>query len=98
MSKEVENLINENTKLLATKNALNVVKDDLIQQVDQLTTQQTLLKYIFCVFFFYFISFSYWIVFRRTEILTRIQITLQRKLIRLSERGINDMTLYDLST
>ena len=44
MSKEVENLINENTKLLATKNALNVVKDDLIQQVDQLTTHQTLLK------------------------------------------------------
>uniref|UniRef100_H2ZKU3 RH1 domain-containing protein n=1 Tax=Ciona savignyi TaxID=51511 RepID=H2ZKU3_CIOSA len=44
MSKEVENLLHENTKLLATKNALNVVKDDLIQQVDQLTTQHTILK------------------------------------------------------
>ncbi|XP_076803884.1 C-Jun-amino-terminal kinase-interacting protein 4-like isoform X2 [Clavelina lepadiformis] len=44
MSKEVENLILENTKLLATKNALNVVKDDLIQQVDQLSTQHTLLR------------------------------------------------------
>lgn len=44
MSREVENLINENAQLMATKNALNVVKDDLIQKVDQLTTQQTLLK------------------------------------------------------
>nr|CAB3266510.1 C-Jun-amino-terminal kinase-interacting protein 4 [Phallusia mammillata] len=44
MSKEVENLIQENSKLLATKNALNVVKDDLIQKVDQLTTQHALLK------------------------------------------------------
>ena len=30
MSREVENLIMENSELLATKNALNVVKDDLI--------------------------------------------------------------------
>jgi len=44
MSKEVENLLSENTKLLATKNALNVVKDDLIQQLDQVSTQHTLLK------------------------------------------------------
>jgi len=44
MSKEVENLLSENTKLLATKNALNVVKDDLIQQLDQISTQHTLLK------------------------------------------------------
>lgn len=44
MGKEVENLIHENTKLLATKNALNVVKDDLIHQVDQLTTQLTMLQ------------------------------------------------------
>ena len=45
MSKEVENLLSENTKLLATKNALNVVKDDLIQQLDQISTQHTLLKF-----------------------------------------------------
>lgn len=33
MGKEVENLILENNELLATKNALNVVKDDLIVKV-----------------------------------------------------------------
>jgi len=44
MRKEVDKVIQENSNLLATKNALNVVKDDLIQQVDQLTTQQTLLE------------------------------------------------------
>lgn len=44
MSKEMENILAENRKLLATKNALNVVKDDLIQQVDQLTTQHTIIK------------------------------------------------------
>lgn len=37
MGKEVENLIKENTELLATKNALNIVKDDLIIKVDELT-------------------------------------------------------------
>ena len=37
MGKEVENLIMENTELLATKNALNIVKDDLIVKVDELT-------------------------------------------------------------
>ena len=37
MGKEVENLILENTELLATKNALNIVKDDLIAKVDDLS-------------------------------------------------------------
>jgi uncharacterized protein YoxC len=37
MGKEVENLIMENSELLATKNALNIVKDDLIAKVDELT-------------------------------------------------------------
>ena len=37
MGKEVENLIQENNELLATKNALNIVKDDLIAKVDELT-------------------------------------------------------------
>ena len=37
MGKEVENLIAENNELLATKNALNIVKDDLISKVDELT-------------------------------------------------------------
>ena len=49
MSREVENLINENAQLMATKNALNVVKDDLIQKVDQLTTHQTLLKWVLLI-------------------------------------------------
>ncbi|KRX99800.1 JNK-interacting protein [Trichinella pseudospiralis] len=34
MGREVENLIKENTELLETKNALNVVKNDLIAQLD----------------------------------------------------------------
>ncbi|XP_076039839.1 JNK-interacting protein syd isoform X6 [Oratosquilla oratoria] len=38
MGKEVENLIMENNELLATKNALNIVKDDLIARVDELTS------------------------------------------------------------
>ena len=37
MGKEVENLIQENNELLATKHALNIVKDDLIAKVDELT-------------------------------------------------------------
>ena len=37
MGKEVENLIMENNELLGTKNALNIVKDDLIAKVDELT-------------------------------------------------------------
>jgi len=46
MGKEVENLIKENTELLATKNALNIVKDDLIIKVDELT------RYFFYLTFF----------------------------------------------
>lgn len=42
MEKEVENLIKENNELLATKNALNIVKDDLIAQVDDLQSRLTL--------------------------------------------------------
>ncbi|KAJ3608515.1 hypothetical protein NHX12_025562 [Muraenolepis orangiensis] len=37
MGREVEHLIQENTQLLETKNALNVVKNDLIAQVDELS-------------------------------------------------------------
>ncbi|XP_066599053.1 JNK-interacting protein 3 isoform X2 [Prorops nasuta] len=44
MGKEVENLILENNELLATKNALNIVKDDLIAKVDELTSEQELLR------------------------------------------------------
>ncbi|ELU13632.1 hypothetical protein CAPTEDRAFT_158214, partial [Capitella teleta] len=44
MSKEVENLILENTELLATKNALNIVKDDLIVKVDELSSEQEILR------------------------------------------------------
>ncbi|XKL65617.1 hypothetical protein PGB90_009037 [Kerria lacca] len=44
MGKEVENLIMENNELLATKNALNVVKDDLIMKVDELTSEQEMFK------------------------------------------------------
>ncbi|KAK7861989.1 hypothetical protein R5R35_013536 [Gryllus longicercus] len=44
MGKEVENLILENTELLATKNALNIVKDDLIVKVDELTSEQEILR------------------------------------------------------
>ncbi|XP_016843465.1 JNK-interacting protein 3 isoform X2 [Nasonia vitripennis] len=44
MGKEVENLIMENNELLATKNALNIVKDDLIVKVDELTGEQEVLR------------------------------------------------------
>ncbi|CAG0887550.1 unnamed protein product [Cyprideis torosa] len=44
MGKEVESLIQENNELLATKNALNIVKDDLIAKVDELTSDQELLR------------------------------------------------------
>jgi len=37
MGREVENLIRENTELLETKNALNIVKNDLIARLDQLS-------------------------------------------------------------
>ena len=42
MEKEVENLISENNELLATKNALNIVKDDLINKVDALESELTM--------------------------------------------------------
>jgi hypothetical protein len=37
MGREVDNLIKENTELLETKNALNIVKNDLIAQLDQVS-------------------------------------------------------------
>jgi len=40
--KEVENLITENNELLATKNALSIVKDDLIAKVDELQSELTI--------------------------------------------------------
>jgi mitogen-activated protein kinase 8 interacting protein 3 len=44
VSAAVENLIMENSELLATKNALNIVKDDLIARLDELTGEIDLLK------------------------------------------------------
>ncbi|XP_012825592.1 C-Jun-amino-terminal kinase-interacting protein 3 isoform X2 [Xenopus tropicalis] len=44
MGKEVGNLLLENSQLLETKNALNVVKNDLIAKLDQLTGEQEVLK------------------------------------------------------
>jgi len=44
MEKEVENLISENNELLATKNALNIVKDDLIAKVDSLESELTMAR------------------------------------------------------
>ncbi|KAJ6612320.1 hypothetical protein lerEdw1_015185 [Lerista edwardsae] len=44
MGKEVGNLLMENRQLLETKNALNIVKNDLIAKVDQLTGEQEVLK------------------------------------------------------
>lgn len=44
MGKEVENLILENNELLATKNALNVVKDDLIVKVDEMMGELEILR------------------------------------------------------
>ncbi|XP_062572105.1 C-Jun-amino-terminal kinase-interacting protein 3-like isoform X17 [Saccostrea cucullata] len=44
MGKELENLILENTELLETKNALNIVKDDLIAKVDDLSGEVEILK------------------------------------------------------
>ncbi|XP_053309985.1 C-Jun-amino-terminal kinase-interacting protein 4 isoform X3 [Spea bombifrons] len=43
MGREVENLIMENTQLLETKNALNVVKNDLIARVDELACEMQVL-------------------------------------------------------
>ncbi|XP_052794701.1 C-Jun-amino-terminal kinase-interacting protein 4-like isoform X14 [Mya arenaria] len=44
MSRELENLILENTELLATKNALNIVKDDLIAKVDELSSEHEIFR------------------------------------------------------
>uniref|UniRef100_A0A452RUM5 Sperm associated antigen 9 n=1 Tax=Ursus americanus TaxID=9643 RepID=A0A452RUM5_URSAM len=44
MGREVENLILENTQLLETKHALNVVKNDLIAKVDELTCEKDVLQ------------------------------------------------------
>ncbi|XP_061741044.1 sperm associated antigen 9a isoform X5 [Nerophis ophidion] len=44
MGREVENLIQENSQLLETKNALNVVNKDLILQVDELTCEKEMLQ------------------------------------------------------
>ncbi|XP_072298564.1 sperm associated antigen 9a isoform X2 [Eucyclogobius newberryi] len=43
MGREVENLIQENSQLLETKNALNVVNKDLILKVDELTCEKEVL-------------------------------------------------------
>uniref|UniRef100_A0A8C8F2X0 C-Jun-amino-terminal kinase-interacting protein 4 n=1 Tax=Oncorhynchus tshawytscha TaxID=74940 RepID=A0A8C8F2X0_ONCTS len=44
MGREVEHLIHENTQLLETKNALNVVKNDLIARVDELSCEKEVLQ------------------------------------------------------
>ncbi|XP_076122642.1 sperm associated antigen 9a isoform X2 [Alosa pseudoharengus] len=44
MGREVENLIQENTQLLETKNALNVVKNDLIVRLDELTCEKEVVQ------------------------------------------------------
>uniref|UniRef100_A0A915IRZ8 RH2 domain-containing protein n=1 Tax=Romanomermis culicivorax TaxID=13658 RepID=A0A915IRZ8_ROMCU len=44
MGKEVENLIKENSELLETKNALNIVKNDLIAKIDELSSEQEILR------------------------------------------------------
>ncbi|KAJ8363818.1 hypothetical protein SKAU_G00126490 [Synaphobranchus kaupii] len=44
MGREVEHLIQENTQLLETKNALNVVKNDLIARLDELSCEKEVLQ------------------------------------------------------
>uniref|UniRef100_A0AAV2MTK5 RH2 domain-containing protein n=1 Tax=Knipowitschia caucasica TaxID=637954 RepID=A0AAV2MTK5_KNICA len=44
MGREVEHLIQENTHLLEIKNALNVVKNDLIGQLDEMTCEKEVLQ------------------------------------------------------
>ncbi|CAM9654366.1 unnamed protein product [Lampetra fluviatilis] len=44
MGREVENLILENTQLMETKNALNIVKNDLIAKVDDLASEHEVLR------------------------------------------------------
>ncbi|CAH8677342.1 unnamed protein product [Schistosoma rodhaini] len=43
MVKEVEKLIKENTDLYETKNALNILKDDLIKKLDEVTGEKSML-------------------------------------------------------
>ncbi|CAI2735554.1 unnamed protein product [Schistosoma spindalis] len=43
MMKEVEKLIKENTDLYETKNALNILKDDLIKKLDEVTGEKSML-------------------------------------------------------
>ncbi|UJR27296.1 hypothetical protein I4U23_008591 [Adineta vaga] len=44
MTKEVSNLIKENNELLETKNALNVLKDDLLVKIEELSNEQEMLR------------------------------------------------------
>ncbi|XP_077358201.1 C-Jun-amino-terminal kinase-interacting protein 4 isoform X2 [Festucalex cinctus] len=44
MGREVEHLIQENAQLLETKNALNVVKNDLIARMDELACEKEVLQ------------------------------------------------------
>ncbi|XP_075265823.1 C-Jun-amino-terminal kinase-interacting protein 3-like isoform X4 [Convolutriloba macropyga] len=44
MNEEVHQLLEENARLQETKNALNIVKDDLIAKVDQLTNEQEFMR------------------------------------------------------
>ncbi|KAG9342934.1 hypothetical protein JZ751_015150 [Albula glossodonta] len=44
MGKEVENLLTENKQLLETKNALNVVTNDLLAEVDKLSSEKKFLN------------------------------------------------------
>ncbi|XP_061519851.1 C-Jun-amino-terminal kinase-interacting protein 4 isoform X4 [Phycodurus eques] len=44
MGREVEHLIQENAQLLETKNALNVVKNDLIARMDELSCEKEVLQ------------------------------------------------------
>uniref|UniRef100_A0A665VH67 Sperm associated antigen 9 n=1 Tax=Echeneis naucrates TaxID=173247 RepID=A0A665VH67_ECHNA len=44
MGREVEHLIQENTQLMETKNALNVVKNDLIARLDELSCEKEVLQ------------------------------------------------------
>ncbi|KAK6058302.1 hypothetical protein COOONC_04126 [Cooperia oncophora] len=44
MGREVENLIKENMELLDMKNALNIVKNDLIARVDELSSENAILR------------------------------------------------------
>lgn len=44
MGREVENLIKENNELLETKNALNIVKDDLIARLDEISSENDILR------------------------------------------------------